>query len=435
VRQSRPAFRVEEFEYVEAGPGLTLLRLAGTWQAGDPPAEIALVAWSGGERIPLPALPAPAPDDGSWRSAYSASEELLSDPAVAFELEPATGGPIPLPTPVEHGSAEAEAVAEPESEPDPAQEAASIGSPTAGREPEGEARPRIFGRRRPAPATLDPSDMRTVLAAEREARQAAERTAAEERARAQRAEAVLHEELRSTVGKTEELIARIDDYEHSRVSFEEELDAVRRTHADLLAEAREEHALERRALRAELESAQRELAAAQDELDAANNHVDTLYEAHALELGAARSQRDAADERRATLERQLAAVQAAAETLEVRLENRESLIERAREEAAEATAESADLHAAVARLRDAIAVRARDAAASRSRFARSPEALDRSRDELRRDAERIAALERQAEALRDAIHSQLPYSLHASPLQEALPLGEQEQADEAQSDA
>jgi hypothetical protein len=433
VRQSRPAFRVEEFEYVEAGPGLTLLRLAGTWQAGDPPADVALVAWSGGERIPLPALPAPAPDDGSWRSAYSASEELLSDPAVAFELEPATGGPIPLPTPVEHGSAEAEAVPEPE--PEPTQEVAPIGSHTADREPEGETRPRIFGRRRPAPATLDPSGLRTVLAAEREARQAAERTAAEERARAQRAEAVLHEELRSTVGKTEELIARIDGYEHSRVSFEEELDAVRRTHADLLAEAREEHALERRALRAELESAQRELAAAQDELDAANSHLDTLYEAHALELGAARSQRDAADERRATLERQLAAVQTATETLEARLENRESLIERAREEAAEATAESADLHAAVARLRDAIAVRARDAAASRSRFARSPEALDRSRDELRRDAERIAALERQAEALRDAIHSQLPYSLHASPLQEALPLGEQEQADEAQSDA
>ena len=36
-------------------------------------------------------------------------------------------------------------------------------------------------------------------------------------------------------------------------------------------------------------------------------------------------------------------------------------------------------------------------------------------------------LERQAEALRDAIHSQLPYSLHASPLQEALPVAEPEE--------
>ena len=39
----------------------------------------------------------------------------------------------------------------------------------------------------------------------------------------------------------------------------------------------------------------------------------------------------------------------------------------------------------------------------------------------------LLARERQAEALRDAIHSQLPYSLHASPLQEALPVAEPEQ--------
>jgi DNA repair exonuclease SbcCD ATPase subunit len=118
--------------------------------------------------------------------------------------------------------------------------------------------------------------------------------------------------------------------------------------------------------------------------------------------------------------------------LRTQLEQRESLIERARAEAAHGAEEVADLHAAMARLRDAIAIRARDAAMARRRFSRSPEALDRSRDELRRDADRIAALERQAEALRDAIHSQLPYSLHASPLQEALPLGEET---EVQSEA
>jgi hypothetical protein len=422
VSQASPTFKVEKFEYVEAGPGLTLLRLAGTWQEGDPPAEVELVAWSGGERIALPALPAPQPEDGSWRVAFSAPPELLSDPAATFELDAPTAGPIPLPAPVEHG-------AEPDATP-PA-------TPAAEPEPEPEldagARPRLFGRRRAAPAPPDPSDLRAVLAAERDARQAAERAAAVERARAQRAEAVLHEELRSTVGKTEELIARIDGYEHSRVSFEDELEAVRRTHADLLAEARDEHALEVRELREQLQSVQRELAAAHDELDAANDHVDTLHEAHALELGAARSQRDAAEEHRAGLERQLAEARADGEALWAQLDDRESLIERARAEAAQATAETADLHAAVSRLRDAIAVRVRDAAASKRRFARSPEALDRSRDELRRDAERIAALERQAEALRDAIHSQLPYSLHASPLQEALPLGEEEQ--DAQSEA
>jgi chromosome segregation ATPase len=300
-------------------------------------------------------------------------------------------------------------------------------------QPEPPAVARLFGRRRHAhtPAA-ELTHLRESIAAEREARHAAESTAVEERARAQRAEALLAEELRSTVGKTEELIDRIGGYEHSRVSFEEELAAVRRTHADLLAEAREEHALELAGLREELDSARRELASALEDLDAMNEHVDTLHEAHSLELGAARSQRDAADEALASTEQRLTESTAEAEALRTHLEERESLIERARADAAQGAEESADLHAAMVRLRDAIAIRARDAAMARRRFSRSPEALNRSRDELRRDADRIAALERQAEALRDAIHSQLPYSLHASPLQEALPLGEET---EVQSEA
>jgi chromosome segregation ATPase len=244
----------------------------------------------------------------------------------------------------------------------------------------------------------------------------------------------LADELRRTVGKTEELIERIDGYEHGRVSFEEELAAVRRTHADLLAEALEEHALELSKLRGELDTTRRELAAALDDVDALNDHVDTLHEAHSLELGAARRQRDAAEQRLATVEHQLADANAEAEALRTRLDDRDALIEHARAQVAHGVEETADLHAAVTRLRDAIAVRARDVATAQRRFARTPEALDRSRDELRRDAERIAALERQAEALRDAIHSQLPYSLHASPLQEALPLP-REQEPEVQSEA
>jgi DNA repair exonuclease SbcCD ATPase subunit len=408
VRKPSPAFQVETFEYVEAGPGVALLRLSGVWPAGDPAGEVDLVAVAGGERVTLAPLPAPRADDGSWRAAYSASPELLGG---SFTLEPAGGELVALPAPVEHG-----AVVEPAPEPEPEYP-----------------------------------------------RQAAESAAA--------AEALLAEELRRTVGKTEELIERIDGYEHGRVSFEEELSAVRRTHADLLAEAREEHALEVTGLREELDVARRELAAALDDVDALNDHVDTLHDAHSLELGAARQQRDAAEQRHATLERQLAEARAAAEELRAQLDERDALIERARAQVAQGVEETVDLHAAVSRLRDAIAARARevataqrrfartpealdrsrdelrrdaeriaalerqaealrDAIAARARevataqrrFARTPEALDRSRDELRRDAERIAALERQAEALRDAIHSQLPYSLHASPLQEALPL-------------
>ena len=414
MRLTGPAFEVEEFEYVEAGPDLALVRLSGSWRSGTPRDEVGLVAWLGGERIPLSPLPAPPAPDGGWRAAYSGSVDLLSDPAAAFELEPPGAAAITLPAPIEHGSEPPEPVVTP-APPQP--------------EPE---RPRLFGRRRSAaPPPSDSADLRAALRSEREARQAAEREAVEERARAQRAEAMLAEELRTTVGKTEELLARIDGYDQTRVSFEAELDAVRRTHADLLAEAREEHAVELHALRAELDAARGELATAVEDVDAANLHVDTLNEAHSLELGAARSQRDAAEQRARALEEQLAAERASLEEVRAQLEEREGLIERARAEAALASEESAELQESVMRLRDAIAARAADAeaAASGRRFARTPtEALDRSRDELARDAERIAALERQAEALRDAIHSQLPYSLHASPLQEALPLEPDEEA-------
>ena len=413
MREPSPAFRVEKFEYVDAAPGLALVRLAGSWAAGEPGGEVGLVAWLAGEKVPLAPLPAPPAEDEAWRAAYSATPEVIHDPAAEFELEPPDGPPIRLPAPVEHG---AEVVPVPEAAPPALPE----------EDPVKRHGSRLFGRRRSdRDATrAERGDLKAALNAEREARQAAERMAAEERARAQQAEAMLEEELRSTVGKTEELIDRIGAYEHSRVSFEQELDAVRRTHADLLGEAREEHALEERALRDELDASQRELAVALDDLEAANEHVDTLHEAHALELGAARNQRDAADARRATVEDELATERAEAEWLRERLEDREALIERARAEAAQATEESAELQSAVEYLRDAIEARVRDAASARRRFTRLPEGLDRSRDELRRDAERIAALERQAEALRDAIHSQLSYSLHASPLQEALPLEE-----------
>jgi hypothetical protein len=410
VRKPRPAFAVERFEYVEAGPDVALLRLSGVWTPAAP-REVELVVSSGAERVTLAPLPAPGADDGTWRAAYSASPGLLEG---RFELLAEGADPVDLPAPVAHGT-------EPEPLPEP--EPAYVPPPPP--------QPLFRRRRQSTPEHAPSDDLHEALAAEREARQ----EAAEERARAQRAEALLAEELRKTVGKTEELIERIDGYEHGRVSFEEELSAVRRTHADLLAEAREEHALEVAGLREELDVARRDLAAAIDDVDALNDHVDTLHEAHALELGAARQQRDAAEQRHGTLQQQLADATAAVEELRAQLDEREALIERARVEVAQGVEETADLHAAVSRLRDAIAARAREVATAQRRFARTPEALDRSRDELRRDAERIAALERQAEALRDAIHSQLPYSLHASPLQEALPLPDDAAAAEVQSEA
>lgn len=374
MRQTTPAFTVDSFEFVDAAPGLALLRLSGAWGTSDPPADVALVAVVSGDRETLPSLPAPPAADGTWRAAFSASPEILGDPHVMFELELPGGAWVSLPAPVEHQPVALEQDAEVAPKPEP--------------EPEVEApKPRFFSRRRgadPAPEPAPDPDLERLdpLAVERHARHTAEQLASEQRARADRAEAMLTDELRSTVGRTEALIDRIDGYERLR----DELDATR------------------------------------SELDAANAHLDTLHDAHGLELRAARSQRDQAQERNAALEDQVAEKRTAVETLRAELDGRERLIERARAEAARAGAELDELHTAVARLRDAIALRAQDAATSQRRFDRSPEALNRSRDELARDADRIAALERQAEALRDAIHSQLPYSLHASPLQEALPL-------------
>ena len=330
MRLGGPAFRVESFEYVDAGP-LALLRLAGHWRGGPPEGDVVLVARSRGERIELASLPAPPSDDGTWRAAYSADSDLLADAGgdLAFELEPPSGRAVTLPFPTERPSA-----------------APSPETPRA----------------TPAPP---PRDVGTQLA----------------------------DELRTANDRMAELMTRIASYEHSR----EEIEAV-----------------------------QHELSAALDDLDAANSHLDTVHEAHTLELGAARQQRDAAEQRAADCQQQLADAHAEVDQLRAQLEERSAVIERARTEAEEAGQELANLHAATARLRDAIAARVRDAATAKRRFSRDPDALRAAREQLRRDAERIETLERQAEALREAIHSQLPYSLHASPLQEALPLPEGE---------
>jgi hypothetical protein len=356
----RPAFQVETFEYVEAGPGLALLRLVGRWRAGTSPQGAELVAVSAGERVtltPLPAPPAGGDPDSLWRAAYSAPPRLLH---AAFELQLPAGRTIPLPAPVEHGAADAEDADEAEEH---AEEAAA-------------ARPRRrFGRRREQPPAST-----AVLEAVRE-------------------------ELHGAVGKAAELVERIAGYEEDRTSFTEELEGVRRT------------------LALELEAVREQLQATQRELDIANRHLDTTHEAHALELGSARSQRDSANERSRRLEEALADARGQIDALGDQLADREGLIERARADAARASQESAEMEASVARLQNAIAARAREAAASpRRRFARDSHELERAREELRRGAERIAARERQAGALREAIHSQLPPSLEPSPLQEVLPI-------------
>jgi hypothetical protein len=194
---------------------------------------------------------------------------------------------------------------------------------------------------------------------------------------------------------------------------------------DALESVRKELEVVRRTLAAELDAVRRQLESTQAQLDAANRHIDTVNEAHALEVGSARTQRDHANARSDRLEGGLRDTHAEIGSLRDRLADREDLVERARAEAARAAEETAELEAAAARLHDAIAERAREAAASPPRrFSRDSPApeLERAREELRAGAERIQALENQAQALREAIRSGLPPSLDPSPLQEALPL-------------
>jgi hypothetical protein len=416
-----PAFELDSFEYVEAGPGLALVRLAGTWAAGNP-AEVSLFSVADGERTALPSLPAPPSDGDVWRGAFSGTPELVRDASVRFELEAPGAGVVELPLPVEHGAA---AVSEPAPVAEPQ---AAVAEPQAAAEPvrpqlpQREAPfPRLFGRRRmpaAAPAPVTDASLRQELAAERAARQAAEHAAAYQRERAEEAEAILREQLAGTLGQAAEVLERVDGYERHRVSFEQELAAIRDAHEARLA-----------ALGEELDEARAELSTTIYELNSAHELLDTAHEAHSLELKAARSQRDAANERQRAVEEQLVATQADVETLRAELEDRRELIERARAEAALANEQAAEMQASAERLRDAITVRVREAERRQTRrFGRGdqqpqidPDALAAAREELREGLERLAALEDQAEALREGIREQL-HGGGQSPLQEALPL-------------
>ena len=100
----RAGFRLEGFEYVMAGEGVVLLRVAGKWD--EEPSTCELVAGGHGERLTLEPLPQPPGDgDGVWRAAYSAPLRVIRGRSVRFELVPSGGMPTQLPRPVEHSAA------------------------------------------------------------------------------------------------------------------------------------------------------------------------------------------------------------------------------------------------------------------------------------------------------------------------------------------
>jgi predicted nucleic acid-binding Zn-ribbon protein len=320
----RPAFQVEAFEYVEAGPGLALLRLAGTWRGGDPVGGAELVAVSAGERVTLAPLPAPPAGEGDplWRAAYSAPPRLLH---AAFELDLPAGRPIPLPAPVEHGAADAEEAEE------------------AGEEPEVAAPRRRFGRRREQPPPTSADALEAV-----------------------------REELHGAVGKAAELVERIAAYEEDRTSFTEELEGVRRTLALELEAVREQL----QATQRELDVANRhldtmyeahtlELGSARSQRDSANERSARLEQALRDARAEIDALRDRLDDREALIER--ARGDAA----------------RASDESAELEASVARLHEAIAaRAREAVASPRRRFARDSQELERAREELRRGAERI-----------------------------------------------------
>jgi hypothetical protein len=193
MRFRRGDLRVENFEFVEVGEDLALLRLAGVWR-GDEPESVRLIASRHEGEEELAALPEP-PDDGSglWRAAFSAHPGHF-DGATLFTLEAVDGRAVELPEPVEHGSAAVDVAEQVEEEPEPDAESAYV-----------------------PPPHPDEDDFRAFEA---------------ERARHERVEAELREQLRVMVSETADFMGRLEGYEARRAELEKELSWERLLHKE-----------------------------------------------------------------------------------------------------------------------------------------------------------------------------------------------------------
>lgn len=260
-RFRRQELRVERFELVEVGPGLSLVRIAGEWRSGTP-SGVTLVARHGGEREELTALPEPPGSDsaGEWRAAFSARGEA---PGASYELRTSDGRRVALPAPVPRGA--------------PVATAASRPKPT-----------------RPPPVAADPDS--DAFRAVRDALRT-------ERARAERTEASLREQLRIMVGETAEFLSRLEGYELRRAELEKELSWERLLHKEtrrMLVDAETERdSFESRV--DETASARRQLAEARERV----GELERALEERELLLGSVRASVERGVERLAAVEARL----------------------------------------------------------------------------------------------------------------------------------
>jgi DNA repair exonuclease SbcCD ATPase subunit len=383
MRFRRPDLRVESFEYVEVGPELALLRLAGEWR-GEEPAGVRLLG--AGEE--LAALPEP-PSDGAgglWRAAWSAPAAVLGGP---FVLEGGDGRVVELPLPRDAALpavvVEPKEEAAPEAELETAAEAAPEAEPAAEAPPEPEptADPLAEAPPEPEPAAEAPPDPIAEAAPEPdrstlEALATAERALESERARHERAEASLRAQLQSMVAETADFMGRLEGYELRRAELEKELSWERLLHRET-RKLKDTAELERDEAAARLAPVEEELTRIRREVEASARAQRQLVEAR---------------ERIAELER--------------RLEEQETLLGSARAVVESGGDRLAELEERLMRLRDAATgvTSGNGHAPALVASAGQVEAVERAIEEADRGSERLAQLERRVGELREGIASQ-----------------------------
>jgi chromosome segregation ATPase len=415
----RAAFKLQEFEYLTATEDAVLLRIAGRWSRE--PRGCDLVVTTAEDRLTLEALPQAPSGDRIWRGAYSAPPEVLA-PRVRFNLVTSDGRTVALPPPAERSVSRHRAAA-----------------PKNGQESAGLIARRITARRHARARRALGADISPLLERERAARAAAEHAAGEERTERERTAAELRDALRRAAGERARFLEWIEGNAEQRVRLERALS--------------EQHERLERALTTERERAEQALAAEREraeqlvaeERERAEGDLESLR----VELEQAVAEREEAV---ACAEERLLAIRTAGRRL-ARLQAR--IDDEVAGQTAEARAsqqraldEAAALRGRVGELEDTVAglvagvedgerrlaqaeelteqLRAAIAQAKRER-PRTPD-LGKIRDTLDRRLERLAYLERQAQALTAAIHERLA-TAGDGPGQEQLfeaPVGERD---------
>jgi uncharacterized coiled-coil protein SlyX len=232
----RPELRVESFELVEVGSGLSLVRLAGEWRSGVP-SRVRLIAAARGDARHLPALPEPPGGGGGlWRAAFSAEGDVGG---ARFRLHTDDGRSVTLPQPVVRGAGKPPVASEPAPVPLPPVRTESPAPP---------------GLTAPPAHSAPHSDSPRA-----------------ERERAARTEASLREQLRIMVNETAEFMGRLEGYELRRSELEKELSWERLLHRET-RRMLERAERERDKVGARVE----ETGAARRQLDAARERIDEL---------------------------------------------------------------------------------------------------------------------------------------------------------------